>query len=67
VNDTDAAKKQYVQQSVQDLKDRLNEIERKIVVLQNNVQVMLNELEKTIQEVHRAELIIRNVEETSAG
>jgi len=45
-----------VQQSVQDLKDRLNEIERKIAVLQNNVQViMLNELEKMIREVHHAE------------
>ncbi|KAG5334183.1 SETMR methyltransferase, partial [Acromyrmex charruanus] len=38
VDDADAANKLYVQQSVQDLKDRLNEIERKIVVLQNNVQ-----------------------------
>ena len=35
VNDT--ANKRYVQQSVQDLKDRLNEIEKKIVALQNNV------------------------------
>jgi len=31
-----------MQQSVQDLKDRLNEIERKIAALQNNVQIMLN-------------------------
>jgi len=43
-----------VQQSVQDLKDRLNEIERTITALQNNVQVMLNEFEKMIREVHRA-------------
>jgi len=43
------------QQIVQDLKDRLNEIERKIATLQNNVQVMLNEFKKTIREVHRAE------------
>jgi len=28
VDDTDAANKRYAQQSVQDLKDRLNEIER---------------------------------------
>jgi len=42
-----------VQQSVQDLIDRL--IERKIVALQNNVQVMLNKHEKIIREVHRAE------------
>ena len=56
IDDVDAANKRYVQQSVQDLKDRLNEIERKIAVLQNNVQViMLNELEKMIREVHHAE------------
>ena len=50
----DAANK-YMQQSVQDLKDRLNEIERKIAALQNNVQIMLNKLEKMIREVHCAE------------
>ena len=33
----------------QDLKDRLNEIDKKIVAVQNNVQIMLNELDKTIQ------------------
>ncbi|KYN20113.1 hypothetical protein ALC57_07541 [Trachymyrmex cornetzi] len=55
VDDADAANKRYVQQSVQDLKDRLNETERKITVLQNNVQVLLKEFEKTIREVHRAE------------
>ncbi|KYN50639.1 hypothetical protein ALC56_00015, partial [Trachymyrmex septentrionalis] len=54
VDDADAANKQYVQQSIQDLKDRLNEIERKIAALQNNVQVMLKELEKMIREMHRA-------------
>jgi len=53
VDDADAANK-YVQ-SVQDLKDHLNEIEKKIVALQNNVQVMLNELEKMIREMHCAE------------
>jgi len=37
------------------MKFELHEIERKIVVLQNNVQVMLNELKKTIREVHFAE------------
>ncbi|KYN27501.1 hypothetical protein ALC57_03110 [Trachymyrmex cornetzi] len=55
VDDADAANKRYVQQSVQDLKDRLNEIERKIAALQNNVQVLLKEFEKTIREVHRAD------------
>ena len=53
VNDT--ANKRYVQQSVQDLKDRLNEIERKIAALQNNVQDMLNKLKKMIWEMHRVE------------
>ena len=38
----DDATNKYMQQSVQDLKDRLNEIERKIAALQNNVQIMLN-------------------------
>jgi len=33
----------------QDLKDRLNEIDKKIVAVQNNVQIMLNELDKMIQ------------------
>jgi len=50
----DAANKRYVQQNIQDLKDRLNEIERKIAALQNNVLVMLNEHEKMIREMHRA-------------
>ena len=54
-DDADAANKWYVQQSVQDLKDRLNEIERKIAALQNNMLVMLNKLEEMIREVHRAE------------
>jgi len=44
VDDADAANKRYVQQSVQDLKNRLNEIKRKIAALQNNVQVMLTNL-----------------------
>jgi len=48
VDNSDATNKRYVQQSVQHLKDRLNEIERKIAVLQNNVQVILNEFEKMI-------------------
>ncbi|KYM94616.1 hypothetical protein ALC62_14749, partial [Cyphomyrmex costatus] len=50
VDDTDAANKRYVQQSVQDLKDRLDEIERKITSFQNNVQIMLNDFEKKIRE-----------------
>jgi len=45
-----------VQQSIQDLKDRLNEIKRKIAALQNNMQVILNELKKMIREMYRAEL-----------
>jgi len=40
VNDVDAANKRYVQQSIQDLKDRLNEIEKKITALQT-MQFML--------------------------
>ena len=43
----------------QDLKDHLNEIDKKIVAIQNNVQIMLNELDKTIRETCR--IIIRNV------
>ncbi|KYM95550.1 hypothetical protein ALC62_13802, partial [Cyphomyrmex costatus] len=50
VEDTDAANKRYVQQSVQDLKDRLDEIERRITSFQNNVQIILNEFEKKIRE-----------------
>jgi len=50
-----------MQQSVQDLKNRLNEIERKNTSLQNNVQVMLNEFKKTIQEMHRAEQLFGNI------
>ena len=37
---------------IQDLKDHLNKIERKIAALQNNE---LNKLEKMIREVHCAE------------
>ncbi|EGI63184.1 hypothetical protein G5I_08441 [Acromyrmex echinatior] len=57
VDDADAANNryEYVQQSVQNLKDHLNEIKKKIAALQNNVQITLNELEKMIREVHRAE------------
>ena len=55
MDDADVTNKRYVQQSVQDLKDRLNEIERKIGILQNNVQIMLNEFEKIIREVHHIE------------
>ena len=39
MDDADAANKRYVQQSIQDLKDRLNE-ERKITALQT-MQFML--------------------------
>jgi len=57
------ANKRYVQQSVQDLKDRPNKIERKSVAIQDIVQVMLNELEKIIREVHRAEQLSAMSEE----
>ena len=37
VDDADAANKRYMQQSIQDLKDSLDEIKRKITTSQNNV------------------------------
>jgi len=46
VDDNDAANKQYVLQSVQILKDRQDEIEKKIVELQDNVRILMT---------HRAE------------
>jgi len=42
--------KRYVLQSVKILKDRQDEIEKKIATLQNNMQIMINELQK-IQQV----------------
>ena len=49
VDNADAAND--MQWNVQDLKDHLNEIERKIAALQNNVQVMLNKFEKMIRDL----------------
>jgi len=40
----------YMLQSVKILKDRQDEIEKKIAMLQNNMQIMINELQK-IQQV----------------
>jgi len=50
VDDDDAANKRYVLQSVKILKDRQDKIEKKIATLQNNMQIMINELQK-IQQV----------------
>jgi len=50
VDDDDAANKRYVLQSMKILKDRQDKIEKKIVTLQNNMQIMINELQK-IQQV----------------
>jgi len=49
VNDDDVINKCYVLQSVKILKDR-QEIVKKIATLQNNMQIMINELQK-IQQV----------------
>lgn len=56
VDDGDAANKRYVQQSVQNLKDQQNEIERKIVTLENKMEIMFNEIKKRLDTVtHSAE------------
>ncbi|XP_036147378.1 uncharacterized protein LOC118647172 [Monomorium pharaonis] len=59
VDDTDAANKRYVQQTVKILKDRQDEIERKIETLQSRVEItahMLNEFQRQLDAViHRAE------------
>jgi len=53
----DADNKRYVQQSMQILKNWQNEIKKKMIKLQNNMQIMLNELKKMTQQVtiHRIE------------
>ena len=53
VDDGDVANKRYVQQTIQILKDRQDELERKMAVFQNNIQITLNELQKAIQQVTR--------------
>lgn len=59
VDDSDAANKRYVQQTVKILKDRLDEIERKIETLQSRVEITahtLNEFQRLLDAVtHRAE------------
>ena len=56
VDDGDAANKRYVQQSIQILKDHQDEIERKIVTLQNKVEIMLNKIQRQLDTVtHSAE------------
>ena len=51
VDDGDAANKRYVQQSMQILKDRQDEIERKIVTLQNKVEIICNEIQRRLDTV----------------
>lgn len=48
VDDGDVVNKRYVQQTVQILKDRHDELERKMVAFQNNIQITLNELQRQI-------------------
>jgi len=52
VDDGDVANKRYVLQSVQILKNRQDEIDKKLAALQNNMirQIMISELQK-IQQV----------------
>lgn len=51
VDDDDVANKRYVQQSLQILKDRQEEFEKKMVEFQNNMQVALHELETMIGQI----------------
>ena len=48
VDDGDVTNKQYVEQSVQILKDRQDEFEKKMMAFQNIVQIELNKHLKTI-------------------
>ena len=48
VDDGDAVNKRYMQQNVQMLKDRQDEIETKIAALQNKVDIMLNEIRQVL-------------------
>ena len=45
VDDDDVANKRYVQQSIQILKDRQEEFEKKMIEFQNNMQTALHKLE----------------------
>jgi len=49
VDDDDATNKRFVQQSMQILKDRQNEIEKNITSLQTNRQIMLKYVQENIQ------------------
>jgi len=49
VDNGDVANKRYVLQSVQILIDWQDEIKKKIATLQNNMQIMINELQKIRQ------------------
>jgi len=53
VDDDNVVNKHYVLQSVKILKDRQDEIEKKIATLQNNMQIMINELQKIQQDNYK--------------
>jgi len=44
IDDGDVADKRYVLQSVQILKDQQDVIDKNLVALQNNIQIMISEL-----------------------
>jgi len=48
-DDDDVANTRYVQQSIQILEDRQDEIKKKITSLQSNGQIMLKYMQKNIQ------------------
>jgi len=49
VDDDDVANKRFVQQSMQILKDRQNEIEGKLESLQNSATISLNYMQQSLQ------------------
>jgi len=49
VDDDDVANKRFVQQSMQILKDRQNEIESKLESLQNSATISLNYMQQSLQ------------------
>jgi len=49
VDGDDIANKQFVQQSMQILKDRQNEIESKLGLLQNSADISLNYMQQSMQ------------------
>jgi len=44
LDDTDAANKRYVQQNIRILKDQLEELDKKIEILQNNLLIVVDTL-----------------------